>query len=366
MDADRHCCSRRVFTAGLLGLSLAPWVAPRRTQAASAYTIVNIGVLEGDDVSFAYAINARGAVTGMSQNMTTGFSHVPYFRREPIRALDTEERSGAGWSINDDGLIAGFVASAAGTQLSAAVVLNVSAESNQMTELPTLGGDSAQAFGINDDGVVVGGANLTAGAPLVACRWDGGVATALPAAAEGSVAIDINSRGQIVGRGVGGQAVLWDGDQAIDLGTLGGTISLARTINRGGQVAGQSTTTLDGQLGQPGNHAFRWEDGVMTDLGTLPGGEISYAWDVNRHGDVAGSAQNPATADNPDLALAAVIWPAGEDGAPGEIVNLNDLLPADSGWVLLSAYGINDKGQIAGVGFLNGERRGFVMTPADE
>ena len=34
-----------------------------------------------------------------------------------------------------------------------------------------------------------------------------------------------------------------------------------------------------------------------------------------------------------------------------------------SGWVLVSANGVNDAGQIVGSGTLNGAQRGFLLTP---
>jgi probable HAF family extracellular repeat protein len=49
----------------------------------------------------------------------------------------------------------------------------------------------------------------------------------------------------------------------IDLGTLGGNQSQAAAINPTGQVVGNSLTAT-GQT-----HAFLWDNGKMTDLGTL-------------------------------------------------------------------------------------------------
>ena len=45
--------------------------------------------------------------------------------------------------------------------------------------------------------------------------------------------------------------------------------------------------------------------------------------------------------------------------------DLNNLIPADSGWILGIARAINDLGQIVGVGYLEGEEgnRAFLLTP---
>ncbi len=53
------------------------------------------------------------------------------------------------------------------------------------------------------------------------------------------------------------------GYTAVDLGTLGGTWSEAYGINASGQIVGLSS------VGPGSPHAFIWEDGIMTDLGTL-------------------------------------------------------------------------------------------------
>ena len=50
-----------------------------------------------------------------------------------------------------------------------------------------------------------------------------------------------------------------------DLGNLGGSDTRALAINNSGQVVGSARTTTE-------THAFVWENGAMTDLGTLYGG----------------------------------------------------------------------------------------------
>ena len=46
------------------------------------------------------------------------------------------------------------------------------------------------------------------------------------------------------------------------------------------------------------------------------------------------------------------------------MLDLNNLIAPSSGWILNTANGINDAGQIVGNGTINGYTRGFLLTPA--
>jgi len=46
--------------------------------------------------------------------------------------------------------------------------------------------------------------------------------------------------------------------------------------------------------------------------------------------------------------------------------DLNNLIPANVGWVLQEATGINDLGQVSGYGTIGGQTHGFLLTPAPE
>src|SRR5215217_507095 len=82
--------------------------------------------------------------------------------------------------------------------------------------------------------------------------------------------------------------------EVINLGTLGGDLSGASAINSRGQVAGAAQIPN----AKPHyfwhdrySHPFRWQDGVMRDLGMPPGGKkpTAYVHGLNSRGDVVGS-----------------------------------------------------------------------------
>jgi hypothetical protein len=49
----------------------------------------------------------------------------------------------------------------------------------------------------------------------------------------------------------------------------------------------------------------------------------------------------------------------------GRAQNLNTLIPANPRWLLTIAYGINDSGQIAVYGTINGETHAALLTPTN-
>jgi probable HAF family extracellular repeat protein len=91
----------------------------------------------------------------------------------------------------------------------------------------------------------------------------------------------------------------------IDLGTFGGPqsrIDYATPLNNHGTVSGQADTPDTNPYYGNDNptffpdpyieHAFQWKNGLLTDLGSLPGGGTSSPNCINKRGDVAGNASN--------------------------------------------------------------------------
>src|SRR5687768_4389733 len=161
--------------------------------------------------------------------------------------------------------------------------------------------------------------------------------------ATSSDAWDINSRGEVVGRS-GDVAVLWTRDGLIEIGTLPGPgrRSIANGINNRGQAVGWSYT-LDATGNSIVTHAFLYADGVLTDLGTLPGQTESFAIDINNRGDIAGES---GTFGSP---AHVVLWERGAIRDLGEF-------PRGSGAVLA----VNNRQQIVGYSENQVITRGFI------
>src|SRR5437870_2462836 len=177
-----------------------------------------------------------------------------------------------------------------------------------------------------------------------------------------SLAADVNESSQVVGLAttvldIAAHAFLWQSGTMTDLGTLGGQRSGASALNNSAQVVGGAATAAIDASGNAIFHAFLWQSGVMQDLGTL-GGPDSGAGDINSTGQVVGESDTGAVDARGFQIRHAFVW------QNGVMTDLNNQLPANSGWVLEGVGGINDNGQIAGGGLHNGQGRAFLLSGA--
>jgi probable HAF family extracellular repeat protein len=179
-----------------------------------------------------------------------------------------------------------------------------------------------------------------------------------------SNAVSINARGEIVGAsetreidpllGIKGlRALLWTHDKMVDLGTLGGKFTVPTGINNRAQVVGGATNTIPDPFGfGTQTRAFLWQDGIMQDLGTL-GGPDSFAEFVNERGQVAGFSFTNST-PNPVTGLPTghpFIW---ENGRMTDLGSLGGTLAGNGGFNMLG--GFNNRGELVGLSTLPGDQ----------
>jgi probable HAF family extracellular repeat protein len=359
-----------------LGLSLAltvgVTVATGSAHCQVIYSITDLGTLGGTS-SEAWSINAAGQVAGRSTlaDNTTFRAFRSSGNGQPPSIADLGNLGGSytyGWGINASGQVTGDAQSAdllthvfrtAGTGrvsdpgaelgLGFGRAINLSGQVTGFYQPPGASGGVAHAYRSSPNGPPVTLADLGV--------LSGGTNS------HGSA---INDSGQVAGYSAYGPPSPSNtfgptrafrttptglvSDPGADLGTLGGRESRAFAINSVGQVAGQSFTTSD--LNQ---HAFRSSPNgqavSLIDLGTL------------------GGANSAALAIN---SLAVMV--GGSEIVPGVFVqhafiydtqmrDLNSLIPPNSGWVLGTATGINDFGQISGTGSIGGQSHAFLLTP---
>lgn len=233
--------------------------------------------------------------------------------------------------------------------------------SGAFTVLGTLGGRDSFGFDIDAAGRAVGNSTTPGPAPDISGDAQAFFSAGRPLenisakmGVGGSRAAAINSVGQITGLfrdGSRSGAFIYDTrDGTFSLFTLAGSPS---DLNDLGQI-------VVGMVNHDGSgRAFFYAGagGAAKDLGTLlPSHTFSSASAINNAGQIVGVSSRS--------------WRMREDEHAflyegGRMLDLNALIPSDSGWVLNVATDINAHGQIVGRGTLNGRERGFMLTPTD-
>jgi len=160
--------------------------------------------------------------------------------------------------------------------------------------------------------------------------------------------VSVNNKGQVTGTSlvsdaghhVSGNiptcAFLWQhGRRTLISPTSGFSATYVGAINDSGQIAGTLNDTTDGATLVIDNHAFLWESGKMQDLGDDAPFAVTTGEAINNQGEIVGSAKGSARPVEDDDRLTEPHAFLYSHGA------IRDLGQG-------AAYGINDKGQIAG------------------
>jgi len=164
----------------------------------------------------------------------------------------------------------------------------------------------------------------------------------------------MNDAGHIVGH-YGGTPLLVD-DSGLTILPIGSAFNTAwiNDINDSGVCVGASRFH---------DWECEWNPGCEPDLSSckwnsqgvfeaLAGG--TRAFSINQQGDVVGEGE--LVTDMGEVGYyRALLW------RDAKSIDLNALIPQDSGWRLIRATDINDKGEIIGLGVIDGEMRGYLL-----
>jgi probable HAF family extracellular repeat protein len=342
----------------------------------------DLGALPGGGSSASDWVSGNGLIAGLSENgeldpLIPGLPEVRavLWRNGAITNLGTLPEGGfesIANAVNGDGQVVGLALNTtpdpdsmigAGFQTRAFLWRD-----GAMQDLGTLGaGTDAQAILINEKGQVVGWSYINS-TPTTACN-------------AGSLVID---------------SFIWDQEHRMrDLGSLGGTCTLAADMNNDGQVVGFSDLP-----GDQSSHAFIWKHGSFHDLGGTLGGDFQAAFAINDTGTAVGfgflpgnvighatlwnrpgemldlggvgndqcsfatsiNAEKQVVGSSGDCVLTArvFLWER------GSMADLNALIPAGSTLSLQLTETINDRGEIAGIGVdADGYQHAFLAIPCD-
>ncbi|MGH7411679.1 MAG: alpha/beta fold hydrolase [Candidatus Methylomirabilis sp.] len=395
-------------TAWLAGLGLVSGLTllslgTAAVATAQTFTITDLGATDATvKLGFSFrsgqispavtAINNVGQVVGTVVN-ANGDEHAALWQKDSqgnYSVTDLGTLGGAGTSSRAFGInAAGQVVGESSTDngVDHPVLWQKDPQGNySITDLATLGGGQGTARAINDAGQVAGFA-FNANGEQHAVLWQkdsqGNYSITdlrtLGGAAAFSRAYGINAVAQVVGLTSTppfGQAhaFLWQNGQMTDLGTILGPCGVgsgdcgfgqAFAINAGGQVVGYSTAI---HAVSSLNSATLWQNGGKTDLGALLGGvTFSVALGTNAAGQVVGTSNTLGPGGEVDGIQHALLWQNDSQGA-NSVTDLDTHLPPGSDWKrLISASAINDQGQIVGLGeFSDGLIHRYLLGPSVE
>jgi len=373
--SDGPTCVLITATSAMASQSSVAYAVAEAAQPAvgSSYVLSELPLPEGVDFGGLGSSNTLGQAVGQGVTISALYQNRALQweggQVKTLPLLAPNDHFAVATEINAAGQILGSVETAANSGVP------VIWHNGNATALPLpFGGRSANPTGINAHGVVIG----TATRPGVGDRpvlWKAGAASELgtvPQAFEGMPYVlganDINDCGYGVGYGSAftimepgstippqpfpERAFLFTpSGQTVELGQLGAEpkSTFARAINNDGHIVGTTVTGTAVEL-------VTWHTSnprAATAHGALPGDNRVDPRSVNAWGQVVGSSWR----EGAEGEMRGFLW------RNGAFTDLNQLVPAWSGWSNVQPGGINDAGQIAGSAVLDGMPRPILLTP---
>ena len=324
---------------GLCSVLSAAAVARPPTQLRFEITPIR-SLLEGGAFASPEAINNRGDVVGTSPSPSGAYRPFLYRNGTTTELLIGDPgQSGYAVDINDSGDI---VARAVVKGREHTFLI----QRQGIIDLHIQTGLEISPLNINDRGVIA--ANVWQGTRNDAVTWSKGVVRYLESdSTRGSDAGQINNHGQVLAslygapfpsEPAGYYSALFSGRSILWLRFAAGL------LNDRGHIAGQYYSTNE-------LRAVLFRDGVWRDVGMLPGDVKIRPAAINNSDWIVGTSEGPGEVER------AFLY------ADGQLHDLNDLIPPNSGWRLLHATNLNDRGEITAYGSNQGQESGLLLRP---
>lgn len=327
--------------------------------AIPQYNIIPLGKLTDnpDEITTVRSINDAGQIVGISQaneyDIGTPILYRPGEYDNAVDLMPNQINTGTIWPVNNNnGQIIGT--RGFGFYNVVAIIFDESGQGNNtLIELTEF--QESFILSTNESGQIPGstqsGALINSMLPHTITEFD------LPHGYNFASAFAVNNAGQAVGRVFSvstptQQAAFFEQGSTVCLGTSEGRNSNALAINNSGQIVGwveneqgQHVATIFDSTGQGDNISLVLLNGYQT-----------RAFSNNDNGNVVGHS----ALEDGYTYVAGFLF----DGT--EMLDLQELIPKDSGWNIDVAWDINNLNQIIGWGYLNGQQQAFLMSPIPE
>lgn len=348
----------------ITGVLVATLVACGSAAAQPTYDIFDLGVLPGGNFSQGVFVSPNGIATGRSGNFSASVAAFTWTQAGGQVGLPNLTTPARNFSVGNGVNNAGVVVGTGATTSFGSGPLPLVWQGGAVSQLPLPTGQTlGRANAINSSNVAVG--SVGGGSTEFGAMYAGGTGSVIATTtSNGSflrTATGINDAGRIVGNGIDPNNAAVNVGYVLDTSTgiafavpalPGANGALNFGVSNAGHVVGSS------MLNQGSGLPFIYSDGTGTLPIPLPTGTTQgSARAVNSAGMAVGTASS------------AFAIPFLYDGLT--TYRLGDLIPAGSGWDLLtntssSAMGISDSGVIVGSGVFNGVVHGYAMVPVPE
>ena len=347
----RRCCLALLLILGCV--TYEPTTRAQAPPTARRYRIIDLGTL-GGSFSKAYAVNNKGQVVGESLTAANLDVHPFVWTGGTMRAIPglagNDNASGRITGINNNGTLAGTWDSGAQGDQGSLFVYNI--ESGALS-FPFGQGNS---FGedINDAGQILAGRMPPGGGVIsyVILSTSGTVDLSASYGARFQ-GMEINAYGEVIGLPGAPNAPLESliySDGTVKSIGPAGFFGVAFNDDPYHNVIGGFTREQTQFFGIRSRAAVRRSNGTYQIFGSFNVANDAIVVAMNNVNQMVGNERGlggriPFLIEN------------------GSMKQLGGLLPPNSGWQLLEANDINDRGEIVGMGRINGEDHAYLLTP---